>query len=352
MFISISDWLKRIISVATRAIFRTAIKIIKSNKSVYELVYDSANSQEFSDLYEHEKMLADKVRIDTYATGIKRLIKKADVVVDLGTGSGILAIFAARQGAKVYAIDHSKFISVAKKIANLNGVYNITFIKTHSKNFVPKEEIDIILHEQIGDDLFNENMVDNLLELKRRLLRRGGKIVPGRFHLYMEPISLYPEFRVPEFEEICIDGIEFSRAAKEAQEYKSRKYSRRFVEPGGVSYFFGERSPIVTIDLNEIDDVFGFPLVFNASRQALRPGVLDGIYQYFEVVFDEDIRFDTSPLSSRTHWTNRLFRLPQREVATGETIEYVLEMEEIRRTDSWSVSLKSVRQNVLAATGA
>lgn len=36
----------------------------KSSDRLYNLVYDVVNAAEFSDLYEHEKMLADSVRVD------------------------------------------------------------------------------------------------------------------------------------------------------------------------------------------------------------------------------------------------------------------------------------------------
>jgi len=69
------------------------------------LLYDLSNRQEFGDLYEHEKMLADTVRIDTYKRAIQKHIGPEDVVLELGTGFGILAFFAAKQDAKKYIRD-------------------------------------------------------------------------------------------------------------------------------------------------------------------------------------------------------------------------------------------------------
>jgi len=47
-------------------------------------------------------MVFDKVRMDVYHEGISRNVKHGDVVVDLGTGTGILALFAAQQNPKKY----------------------------------------------------------------------------------------------------------------------------------------------------------------------------------------------------------------------------------------------------------
>lgn len=318
---------------------RAAKRAIKANPKLYGMIYSLRNSQEFSDLFEHEKMLADQVRIETYAKAIERAIRPGDRVLDLGTGSGVLSILAARQGAKVYAIDHSDFIRLAEENARHNGVQGISFIHTNSKKFKPAEKLDVILHEQIGDNLFNENMVDNLLELKRRLLKPGGKILPGRFHLFMEPVTLHPDFRVPFMEELKPMGIDFSYLAKAGRRYRAAGYNDRRLERSGVDYFLAEPQPILTVDLNEIDDLSQIPTTLEVVREVVRPGSLDGIQQYFAVVFDEEVSFDTSPFSRRTHWTNRLFRVPQRYLAAGDTLAYRINLKDLQLSHTWQVDL-------------
>ncbi len=56
---------------------------------------------------------------------------------------------------KVYAIDHSDFIEVAKEIAKQNNFENTEFIETTSRKFNPDVKFDVIIHEQMGDYLFN-----------------------------------------------------------------------------------------------------------------------------------------------------------------------------------------------------
>ena len=69
------------------------------NASVYgrRLIYEKINIHEFSDLYEHEKMLADQSRINKYYEAIQRYINPGDVVLDLGTGTGILIFSVAKK---------------------------------------------------------------------------------------------------------------------------------------------------------------------------------------------------------------------------------------------------------------
>jgi protein arginine N-methyltransferase 1 len=145
-----------IIEKLLRLLLQGLKKLLKSSKAFRAL----SNADEFSDLYEHEKMLADAIRMNCYRDAIKRYVRPEDVIVDLGTGTGILSFFAAQQKPKkIYAIDHSDFINVARRIAEHNNINNIQFVKTNSRNFTPSEKIDVILHEQIDDNLFDENMI-------------------------------------------------------------------------------------------------------------------------------------------------------------------------------------------------
>ena len=164
-------------------------------------------------------MLADKPRMEFYHEMIKRKISPGDRVIDLGTGTGILAAFASWQGAsKVYALDHSTIIGDARELARHNKIKNVEFVSVHSRKFKINEPVDIILHEQMGDMLFNEDMVQNTLDLRKRLLKEGGKILPARFEFYCEPIQLSDHGMVPFIWELNVKGFEFGTLNKKRPE--------------------------------------------------------------------------------------------------------------------------------------
>lgn len=329
-----------IIVKPVRLLFRSLKKLLKSSKTVRNLLYDIENSSGFTSLYEHEKMIADAVRVDHYREAIQRHVKPGDVVVDLGTGTGILSLFAAQQNpGKVYAIDHSDFIEVARRIAENNGLHNIEFVKTNSRNFAPPEKVDIILHEQLGDDLFNENMIENLLELKKRILKDSGEILPGKFELFLEPVSLKQEYRIPFIWEKKIHGLDFGFLMDypEIGKYKKEGYRFRNINPDAFGYFLCEPSPVLAVDLNNAQDI---PRTVEVARRVTRDGTLDGLCLYFRVIFDETNNFDTSPLSTKTHWGNRLFRVETRDCAADEDLVFTLSMDDIADADTWSVSFR------------
>lgn len=67
----------------------------------------------------HVAMLSDRNRTESFIAAINRVVKKGDVVIDIGTGTGVLAIAAARAGAsKVYAIEARSIADVAKETIN------------------------------------------------------------------------------------------------------------------------------------------------------------------------------------------------------------------------------------------
>jgi protein arginine N-methyltransferase 1 len=326
-----------IIEKLLRLLLQGLKRLLKSSKVFRAL----SNADEFSDLYEHEKMLADAIRMNCYRDAIKRYVRPEDVIVDLGTGTGILSFFAAQQKPKkIYAIDHSDFINVARRIAEHNNINNIQFVKTNSRNFTPSEKIDVILHEQIDDNLFDENMIENILDLKNRMLKKTGRILPSKFELFLEPISLKKNYKIPFIWENRIDGIDFGflKNSDVIEKYKLADYKLKWPEASAIEYFLCEPKAIFAFNINELKDKNDIPKLIETSKKVVCPGTMDGLCVYFKVIFDDEIYFDTSPLHTKTHWGNPFFRIESRTYEIGEYVSYKLTMEDIF-LKNWSVSI-------------
>jgi type I protein arginine methyltransferase len=315
---------------------------LASNDWLMGLVYDLSNETNFAGLSEHEEMLSDTVRVNSYRQGIRRNVKPGDVVLDLGTGTGLLAFMASRAGAsKVYAVEHSDFIEVAKELAAFNNIDNIEFIQANSREFTPPEHVDVVLHEQMGDELFNENMLENLLDLRDRVLKPGGRMLPARFRLFVEPVSFNESMRVRRFWNIDLpDDLDLSVAENSlvAARFDHGRTEQLWVRPGSVASTMGTPAPILEFDLQTLESVEWLQLDHVVERQTSTNVIVDGFCVWFEAIFDDETTLTTSPLAPLTSWGNRLFRLDQ-EFAAGETLRCHVNLGDLVDASTWTAAL-------------
>lgn len=139
----------------------------------------------YSSFHIHEEMLKDSVRTRTYQRAIEDNPEdfKDKIVLDIGCGTGILSIFAARAGAKhVYAIENAEIAIFAREIIKKNGFESkITVIKGKMEEIkLPVDKVDIIISEWMGYFLLYESMLDCVLWARDKYLVKGGKMLPDR----------------------------------------------------------------------------------------------------------------------------------------------------------------------------
>ena len=118
------DWLEREHGHSTD--FAPTLSILNMLIEESALVTPDANrapTSGWADPVEHARMLHDERRTGDYLTALAAAVRPSDVVLDIGTGSGVLAVAAARAGARhVYAVEASDIADVAERVFALNGV--------------------------------------------------------------------------------------------------------------------------------------------------------------------------------------------------------------------------------------
>ena len=310
----------------------------------FESRYREFNGQYFADFHEHERMLSDQPRMAFYRAAIARHVRPGDRVLDLGTGTGILAALASRAGAgEVHALDHSEILDHARTLAQANGITNITFVSTHSTAFTLDRRVDVILHEQMGDCLFDEAMVTNVSDLRKRLLKPGGRIVPSCFDLFCEPIQIRDERVVPFLWDLDVPGYDYS-SLERSRPQDPRYYRLCSTDRNLVAHYLGETAPALSIDLHTADDST-LPSELRVVRTVTRPGRLDGYAVYFRARVDDDLSLDTGPLSPgrAPHWGFRILRTDTRQLALGDRLELHLRVERWSDLDTWRWSTDVTR---------
>jgi len=171
-------------------------------KPKIEANFDEANKHDYyynsySSHHIHEEMLKDTNRTLTYQRAIEGNPDcfKDKIVLDIGCGTGILSIFAARAGAKhVYSVDNAEIALHAKEIIKQNGLeHKITVLKGKIEEVdIPVEDggVDIIISEWMGYFLLYESMLDCVLWARDKYLnKKTGKMLPDRAKLYVAAIE-------------------------------------------------------------------------------------------------------------------------------------------------------------------
>ncbi|MFZ3231429.1 MAG: class I SAM-dependent methyltransferase [Pseudobdellovibrio sp.] len=134
----------------------------------------------------HYGMLRDTERTQFYEDIIKKNCA-GKVILEIGSGSGLLSALALQHGAKhVYAVEENTQLaeSSLKLIKRLNLENRFTLFNKNSTklelNELPK--VDIILHEIFGSDPFAENVILTLTDAKR-FLKPDGILLPESIYL-------------------------------------------------------------------------------------------------------------------------------------------------------------------------
>ena len=111
-------------------------------------------TQYYAQLLHQGNMLQDLTRTGTYRHAfVSNAVDFHDkVVLDVGTGTGILAIFACQAGArKVYAVEASQSAEIARLLIEANGYSDrIEVIQAKLEDVQLPEKVDIIISEPIG----------------------------------------------------------------------------------------------------------------------------------------------------------------------------------------------------------
>ncbi|GMF21893.1 unnamed protein product [Phytophthora lilii] len=335
--------------------------ISPDQKKAWEASSDFANYFcTYAYIYHQKQMLSDDLRMQSYRDAIFENPNhfKDKVVLDVGTGSGILAIWAAQAGARrVFAVEATDIALQARKVIKANGQdHVITVIQSKIEDVELPEKVDVIISEWMGYFLLRESMFDSVIVARDRWLKPEGAMFPSHASMSIAPMCNEDNSnkRFSEFSS-AMDGwrsfVDNTKVAwgvdmsvlgnafrKEQEQYSLHTSSWEELNAGDligdeVEFAKWDLKTCTLDDIKEVKASFSMPISI-MSR-------FGGIAGWFDVDFkgcaenpaEKEVTLTTSPFVQPTHWGQQVFPLyPPMQVCEGDVV--VGDISVARRSDN------------------
>jgi protein arginine N-methyltransferase 3 len=342
---------------------------------------DKAYFGGYSDREIHEVMLRDRHRTESYRQAIFNRAEdlfKGKVVLDVGCGTGILSMFAARAGARrVVAVDAANIIDKAREIVRVNKLdHIISLVKGKVEEIsLPADvtTVDVIISEWMGYFLLYESMLPSVFFARDKWMRRNDGvsffekcIAEGReFDAKAMPSAREQPFAkdalmFPDIARMFVSGVHTRGMRKESQDFWKDVYGfdmsclittadampSIYVESlaDGDKCTLTTKEGLVAFDLMRADSgdlefhaslrmtatetdvtdafVVWFDTLFSSAehRDKVEKGEVDALTHYDNVAAPS-VTLDTSYCRAPTHWRQTVLRLARvMSVVKGDVI--------------------------------
>ncbi len=263
----------------------------------------------FIGLNHHRIMLRDRVRMELYQKAVMASVRPGDVVFDLGTGTGVLALWAARAGArKVYAVDPAPIVRVAKRLAQDNeGGDRVEFFEADAREIEIPELADVLITECMGNFFVTDDLAPVLRDA-RRFLKPDARVVPQSIDMLVAPVFM-PQLTDISFWSTPVGGLDLSGARHYAlQTTYVRDVDPRMMmaKPALFRHFSLLDAP------SDIEDDVSFVME--------RGSTIHGFVGWFDAQLTDDIALSTAP-GQHTHWAQLVFPIEPVSLPEGTRID-------------------------------
>jgi len=307
---------------------------------------------EYGFLYHQMDMLEDSYRTGSYFNAImwNPSCFEGKVVLDVGAGTCILAMFAAKAGAKqVFAVEATDMAVTARKIVESNGLGDVITVLQGTVETVELPcKVDVIVSEWMGYILLRESMLDSVLVARDRFLKPGGSMFPSHATLYLAPISplkaLEDKWGTWQGEKqhwntFASDMKSWYETDFSCVEEEFIKEQRKYYLQTGSfvnlapKHLAGPGKPLLEMDLLKVttEELQNPTQPLKCVMKVAKDGQIQGFTGYFDTPFrgspenpaEQEVTLTTAPtVGTSTHWGQQLFGFyPPLKAQRGDTLE-------------------------------
>ncbi len=290
-------------------------------------------------------MLEDMVRMKAYHSAIfknKSEMIKDKVVLDVGTGTGVLAVWAAKAGAKkVYAVDASNAAKLARQLVESSSLSDVvTIFNSKIEEVEIPEPVDVIVSEWMGSLLLKESMFDSVAYARDKWLKPSGLMLPSHASIF---IGLYTptsdddhtdfvrakfETEMTEWKETVLNlqrlDVDYSSFTDQFEQDLSDYFLKNAIRVNYLSTnnLASEPQQVLDFDCATIDPTtlveFSKDFQFTVNKHA----EIKGFLGWFTTDFPNGVILDTGIGENYNHWGQQLYPLKESfKVAPGDKVE-------------------------------
>lgn len=258
--------------------------------------------------------LRDRYRIDAFRKAIAEVVRPGDVVIDVGSGLGTFAFFAARAGArKVYAIERGPTADLLRTLVRENGFETrIEVIKGDVQQVALDSRADLLLTEDFDDLFLTSDLEELLIRPGARLLKTAGRCIPFRTRVCFAPVACVRESREldPWLDAGFGWGLHWTpvREMELSTVHSARLPSSCMLSPAQI---FAEQE-MAQMKVQNVDRSLSFPIQ--------RQGMLTALAGWFEADLSPSVTLSNAPGTRSRVWGQGLLLVPPTVVRKGDRL--------------------------------